>query len=215
MAQLISTYEVLTYSPAGAGFPIKPVQENLDGTEEEIKNGCLGEPLFDYLVSKLSPTAGAMDWQTCGDYALNDLVIRNGVYYKSTATQNNTDPVDAGSDWIKVEKFTEACANSLWTGYLRKILAYRVYYYALPFATMTSGAGGLKVQGLDNRGERAATPAEIGRAQMDAERIIAQTTENMVRWLSHENQAACGFPSLGNGVCQDCETQSTNSRFLW
>lgn len=215
MAQLITTLEVLTYSPAGVGFPNRPISENLDMVEEEIRNGCLGPDLFDYLVTKLSPVDTVPEWQACGDYAQDEIISRNGMQYKSTADHNDTDPLDNGSDWSPIQKFTDTCCNNLWIKYLRKILTYRVYYYALPFATITSGAGGLTVQGIDNRGERAATPTEIGRAQTDVERVISQTTTNMLAWLRNKDQATCGFPSLLSEACATCETQTTNSRFLW
>ena len=215
MAQLITTLEVLTNSPAGVGFPNRPISENLDMVEEEIRNGCLGPDLFDYLVTKLSPLDTAPEWQTCGDYAQGEIVTRNGVRYESTTDHNDTDPLNVGSDWSQIEKFTDACCNTLWSKYLRKILAYRVYYYALPFATMTSGPSGLTVQGMDTRGERAATPSEVGRSQTDVERVITTTTTNMLAWLRHKDQVTCGFPALLSEACAACETQTTNSRFLW
>lgn len=215
MAQLLTLTDVLTYSPAGSGFPQKPILEHLDMVEEEIVLDCLGDDLFAFLVDNLADTSAALDWEDCGDYALDELVIRNGVVYKSTANQNNTDPAVKGSDWERVQKFDNECCNSLWDRYLRKILTYRVYYYALPFATIVSGAGGLKVQSIDSRGERAATPSEIGSTQRDVERVISTTTVNMKRWLSDTEQAECNFPGTSTESCDGCEPQPTNSRFFW
>lgn len=215
MAQLLTLTDVLTYSPAGSGFPHKPILEHLDMVEEETLSDCLGDDLFEFLVSHLIDTSAALDWEDCGDYALNEMVIRNGVVYKSIANQNNTDPAVKGSDWERVQKFDSDCCNTLWEKYLRKILTYRVYYYAIPFATVTSGAGGLKVQSIDSRGERAATPSEVGSTQKDIERIISVTTSNMKRWLSDSDQSDCGFPVSTSAGCGGCETPITNSRFLW
>jgi hypothetical protein len=139
----------------------------------------------------------------------------HGRVYRSTANQNNTDPAVKGSDWETIFRFDNDCCNTLWERYLRKILCYRAYYYALPFATVVSGAGGLKVQSLDQRGERAATPSEVGSSQKDIERVISVTTSNMKRWLSHSDQSTCNFPSIGGENCNSCETQTTNSRFFW
>lgn len=215
MARLITEIEAINHSPAGVGFPRKFICENLDLVEEEFTRDCLGDDLFDYLVGKLTDVSTAMEWEPCNAYALDTLVFIGEAFYKSTASDNDTDPRENGTPWTSVNKFTDACCNTLWTKYLRRILAYKVYYYALPFATNQSGAGGLTIQETDGRGTRSARPAEVDKSLGDVLRVVNTSTVNMIKWLDDTDQSACGFPSR---VCgEGCETESTNTndRFWW
>lgn len=205
---MITEIEVQTYSPAGKTFPRNLICENIPIAEEDLVNNCLGQDLWDWLTEHQNPEIeSAEDWQDCGDYAEGDTVKRNGLYYVSTADNNNTDPAKAGSDWQTAPKFDEDCANKLWEKYLRKILAYRVYFYALPFTAATPGAAGLIVQGTDDRGQRGATIGEISKMQDSVQNMVAVMLSNMKTWSGQEAQKDCEWPdSPALDGCKDCDT---------
>lgn len=208
---MITEIEVQTYSPAGKTFPRNLICENIPIAEEDLVNNCLGQQLWDWLNEKINPDLEtAEDWVDCGDYATDDIVKRNGLFYVSTADNNNSDPAKAGSEWEIAGKFTDDCANKLWEKYLRKILAYRVYFFALPFTAATPGAAGLIVQGTDDRGQRGATIGEISKMQDSVQNMVAVMLSNMKNWSGQDAQDECEWPdSPALGSCKDCETAKT------
>lgn len=218
MAQLITATDVLLHSPAGVGFPNKPICDHLDLVEETVVNECLGTDLYEHLVGLLNPIPdGTADWVECGDYSTGNVVYRNGLYYISLSDTNNTDPADDPANWELYPKFSTDCTNTLWERYLRRILAYKVFYHALPFATMQTGAAGLTVQLADSRGERAANGAEIAKLQENVARVISVTLDNLKTWINDTAQSACGFPSSPLSGCVGCTDKMprANPRFMW
>jgi len=207
---LITPFEVLKYSPAGFDYPTSSFCELIPQIEQEFADECLGTTLYDYLVSKLTTYPSSVsEYDPNVSYSLDDLVIRNGCTFKSTANSNTTDPIVSGSDWTAFERFTDAGSNQLWTGYLRFLLALKVYDASLIFTTYRSGAGGLTVNQGDGSGFRSANKAEIIQTSAKLDGQIKRTTDNMLRWLT-KNAETLGLPFP---VClEGCETPSRHSR---
>ena len=192
MANLITAYEVKRFSPAGANYPEVNICEAIPHVEEDLGYKCLGGELYEYLLSVLTPYPNVVvEYDPATEYGLNEYVVRHGCLFKSTVACNRTDPMEPDNDWTKVEKFTVACANTLWTGYLRRILALRVYETVMLYDTQQSGAGGVVVALGDgyNTGQRAATKGEIAdRAKrLDADANTA--VQNMWRWMQKKIDA--------------------------
>ncbi|MCB0542095.1 MAG: hypothetical protein KDC70_01170 [Saprospiraceae bacterium] len=207
---MITLAEVKSTMPAGQTFPSAVLCDAIPIAEENLVNECLGADLWDYLTSKLNTVdvSAAEDWQECGDYSTGDVVIRNDLFFESTADNNNTDPAESGSDWELVDKFTDSCANTLWNNYLKRALAFNTFYFALPLTSGSFGPNGMTIQGADSRGVRAMTISEISQFQTTLLQNIAATLKNMKAWAQKDEQKDCGFPSsaaLGSD-CADCST---------
>lgn len=208
--ELITPFEVLKHSPAGFDYPTGSFCEIIPQVEQEFVSECLGDDLYDYLVSVLStyPTT-AVEYDETVTYNLDDLVIRNGCVFVSTSNGNVTDPIEPNSDWNQYERFTASGANKLWTKYLRYILALKVYTSSLVFTTYRAGAGGLVVNQGDGSGFRTANKTEMITVAEKIEGQIQRTTANMLKWLS-DNATTEGLPLPE--CLSGCETPGRRSR---
>lgn len=204
MANLITAYEVKRYAPAGRDYPTVNICESIPQVEEEIGYKCLGEDLYEYLQSVLTPypdTAEEYDPNTT--YELDEVVIRHGCLFSSDVACNRTDPLEKDNDWSAVEKFTVECANTLWTKYLRRIIAFRVYESVVLFDTQQSGAAGVTVNLGDgyNTGNRAASKAELADRQKKLQDEANRAVENMYRWMKQQQEdGTCTVLPLESGI---------------
>lgn len=204
MANLITAYEVKRYAPAGRNYPEVNICEAIPQVEEDFGYECLGETLYEYLQSVLTAyPATATEYDPETEYELNDFVIRHGCLFQSNVECNRTDPLEIENDWTAVEKFTVACANTLWTRYLRRIIAFRVYESVVLFDTQQSGAAGVTInlgEGY-NTGLRAASKAELAERQKQLQDGANQTVENMYRWMKkQQTDGTCTVLPLESGV---------------
>ena len=110
-------------------------------------------------------------------------MLKNGVYYQSTANNNNTDPELEGSDWVQYPKFETACYNTMWNDFLRGVFAYTIYSAALPFATIGAGAQGVTIQEKDEKGRRAGNNQEIKAMQSHLKQEVDTMFRNLDAWL--------------------------------
>lgn len=218
MANLITAFEVITYSPAGKDYPQKFVCEAINREEEAFGHECLGAELYEFLLEKLTPYNAntTTEWKPGQTYALNIVVIRNGCLFKSTKNGNQTDPAnDIAGDWVAIEKFTDACANELWVGYLRQTLAFRVYMSTLNFSTHQAGAGGVTIQVPDASGRRSASKGEISDLKTTLQHQIEMNTANMMRWLrKKQDDDLCTLPINSVWSCKSgsCPTPGRKGR---
>lgn len=207
---LTTEFEVLKYSPAGFNYPTKSFCILIPQIEQAFRRECLGDQLFDFLVTKLKPyPATFAEWDEAATYAIGDIVIRNLCTYESTANSNTTDPIEPGATWVQFERFNHVGANELWSLYLRQIFASKVYIATLSSATYQTGAGGLVVNNGDNTGARAANKTELLGILNEQTDFVRMTVENMLEWLS-DNATEKGLPSV---YCSTgCETRTNRSR---
>lgn len=216
---LITAYEVKRYSPAGRAYPEANICLLARQVEEDFMVRCLGEEMYEWLKSKLTPyPPNAMDYDPSISYELDDVVIRHGCLFKSLVGCNRTDPAEVDNDWDLLRKFTDNCANSLWERYLREALALRVYEAVITYDTIHSTAGGLVVSVSDGMSStvRAASKAEIGdvatRLRQHQEVIIG----NMRRWLKslHDNNQCAQMPLASSLACASggCDNVRVNTR---
>lgn len=207
---LTTEFEVLKYSPAGFNYPTKSFCILIPQIEQAFRRECLGDQLFDFLVTKLKPyPATFAEWDEAATYAIGDIVIRNLCTYESTANSNTTDPIEPGATWVQFERFDHAGSNELWELYLRQIFASKVYIATLPSATYQTGAGGLVVNNGDNTGARAANKTELLGIINEQTDFVRMTVENMLEWLS-DNATEKGLPSVNCST--GCETRTNRSR---
>lgn len=212
MANLITAYEVKRYSPAGANYPEVNICEAIPHVEQALGYKCLGEELYEWLISKLTPyPADVQNYDPSTEYGEDEYVVRNGCLFVSDVACNRTDPISADSDWSAVDKFTDACANTLWAGYLRRLLALRVYETVMLYDTQQSGAGGVVVALGDgyNTGHRAASKGEIAdrakRLDEDANLVV----QNMYRWFDKQLSAGTcsGMPINSAKACWSAQCE--------
>lgn len=221
MANLITAYEVKRYSPAGRNYPEVNICEAIPQVEEDFGYKCLGEELYEYLLSVLTEyPANVQEYDPATEYTTDEVVVRNGCLFISDVACNRTDPLDADTDWLPVDKFTTACANTLWAKYLRRILALRVYETVMMYDTQQSGAGGVVVALGDgyNTGHRAANKGEIAdRAKrLDADANTA--VQNMWRWMDKQLQegACTALPLQSAKACWSAQcTQPRKNIRRW
>jgi len=205
MANLITAYEVKRYSPAGRDYPEVNICEAIPQVEEGLGYKCLGEDLYEWLITKLTPyLATVQEYDAATEYGLDEFVVRNGCLFQSDVACNRTDPVEVENDWAAVDKFTDACANTLWTKYLRRILALRVYETVMLYDTQHSGAGGVVVALGDgyNTGHRGASKGEIADRAKRLDEDANLTVQNMYRWFDKQLEA---------GTCTDMPINSAKA----
>lgn len=213
MANLLTEYEVIKYSPAGRTYPTSYFCQLIPQVEETFVRDCLGKDLYDYIVSKLAEyPADAKEWDCDKRYSLGDKVIANGCLFTSTANFNTSDPLEADSDWDLFARFTDEEVDSFWRKYLRNLLALMVYRESLVFTTYQSTAGGILVQGVDTQGGvRSAGRNELGDLRNELTRQIQLQTDNMKHWLKN-NATTAGFPASNFCSGDLCETPAKSAR---
>jgi hypothetical protein len=207
---LTTSFEVLKYSPAGFNYPTRSFCILIPQIEQAFRRECLGDALFDFLVSKLKPYPTTFaEWDASATYAIGNIVIRNLCTYESTANSNTTDPIENGATWVVFTRFNHAGANELWELYLRQIFASKVYIATLPSATYQTGAGGVVVNQGDGTGARAANKTELLGIINEQTDFVRITVENMLEWLS-DNATKKQLPSVNCST--GCETRTNRSR---
>lgn len=211
MPNLITAYEVVKYSLAGNDYPTAHICELIPQVEQEFARQCLGEDLYEYLQGVLTPyPASTSEWDVTETYDEDDIVVRNGCLFISLINSNATDPLSETGDWEAFEKFTAAGANLLWTGYLRRLLALKIYAASLVPTTWRSGAGGVVVNMGDQSGFRSATKSELSDIKTNALAEVERVTANMLHWLK-ENATANDL--VYSDVCATmCATPGTRQR---
>lgn len=209
---LTTAYEVLRYSTAGKDYPTGQFCELIPQIEEEFARDCLGQELYDHMVDSLAeyPT-GAAEFDTCTAYAEGDTVIRNGCLFVSQIDDNVSDPLNETGDWAAFERFTEAGANLLWTKYLRRILALKVFVASRYDTTWRAGAGGVSVATGDSAGFRAASKTELTTLTASDVSKIETATKNMLEWL-RLNAEANGLPTAPACSTNSCQTRGSRVR---
>lgn len=202
MANMLTAYDVKRYAPAGRNYPEVNICEAIPQIEEEFGYTCLGKTLYEWLLTKLTPYPDTVvEYDPNTEYGLDEYVVRNGCLFISPVACNRTDPLDPDTDWSPVQRFTDACANTFWELYLRRILALTVYKNVVVYDTQASGAAGVTINQGDgyNTGNRAANKGEIADRQKQLEQDVNTTVSNMYRWIQRKIDA---------GECSDMPFQS-------
>lgn len=209
---LITAYEVLKYSTAGKDYPTGQFCEIIPQVEEEFARECLGQDLYDHMVDSMAEyPATATEWEDCTDYDTDDVVIRNGSLFVSLTDGNRTDPLVETGDWEAFERFTTTGTQLLWTRYLRRILALKVFMASRFDVTWRSGAGGVAVAMGDSAGFRAANKAEITLLKESDIAKIETATKNMLAWLT-DNAETYYLPLADSCQTNLCQTRGKRVR---
>jgi hypothetical protein len=224
MATIITAAEVLQASPAGKGFPTDVICQQIAKIEPDFGYECLGETLYDWLLDNMAAVpADLKEWVQDSEYAEGDFVVRNGCLFESLTDCNRADPLDDPDElWQAFEKFgTNDCANEFWKGYLKPVLALKIYMASLNYATRQTGANGVTVLSgtseFGGQGFRSANKNELSDYKTDLIADIERATRNMLRWAKKKIDSGdtCTVPLSEmlncNGMCQP----QTNSRRRW
>ncbi len=205
---LITAPEVVRFSPVNRDYPKNSLCDIIRQVEESFFYDCLGEDFKDYLEAHLSTTETIPNWSSGESYSVGDMVKMWDCYYISIENGNCSEPDEEDSGWEPLEKFDNECSNNLWTGYLARILALKVYKESLVFSTFSATAGGLTVREESN-GTRSANAKEIDLTRTEVLSQIETTTQNMLRWI--KKQTACDFPALPE--CENnCDVPNSSGR---
>lgn len=202
---LITEFEVLQYSFAGPNYPTRQFCELIPQIEEELARECLGQALYDYLVTKLRAyPENPETWSAhCTTYTKNSVVVAGGKTYLSTTNYNTTDPLEANNKWVLFTRFTTDYSNLLWTKYLRRLLALKVFLASLTPQTFEPGANGLVVKaGGYNSTERTGNQGEVNNLKDATMTEIDRVMANMLVWLK-ANRVTAGFPADDRANCVD------------
>jgi hypothetical protein len=195
--QIITTAEVLTYSPAGAQYPTTHIDNRIKHVEMQVANDIWGCTFADYLDTHLVVVTGATEWESCKTYANDAYVTKNGITYQSTAAGNKKDP-ETLENWEVVQRFDTACLNELYENFMRPWLAYRIYAGTLEYTTNNTGAGGL-VKRFDDAsrqgGTKTGTATDINANIMTLRGDEEMIYRNMIAWLD-DNATTCNFPAI-------------------
>lgn len=209
---LTTAYEVLKYSGAGKSYPMLRFCNLIPEVEETFTRKCLGQELYDYLVDHLVEyPVDAVEWISGQTYTTDDVVIRNGCLFTSTAFCNTSDPLEDEENWTPFERFDTAGANTLWKKYLRTIFARMVYAESLFQTTWQSDSTGIIVNKGDNVGYRSADKSELSTIMNDLKGKIANVTDNMLNWLKNNGEDA-GLPVPESCKTRNCPTPGRQTR---
>jgi hypothetical protein len=209
---MITSFEVLKYSGAGRDYPTALFCGIIPQVEQEFVRQCLGNDLWAYLKTKLTPTpTNVSTWQSCDVYMDGDTVNYFGNLFVSTEDNNTVVPDSDTPEWSAFSRFTDEGCNFIWDNYLVFILALKVFERTLVRSTHKATAGGVIVNTGDNTGFRSGNKAEIERYKSELERDIQTNTTNLVEWLNN-NADTYSLPTATLCGQSGCNTKGSVSR---
>lgn len=141
---LIAPVEVLAKAHVDDNMDPKGFCTHIDIAEAKLSDndGCFGTESYDALVADLIPF---VDYESTVVYALDDVVIYNGKYYKNILVSAAGTLPTVTATWQVVSKFTTADNQTLWDKHLWKILALMVQHTStFTNSIRTTSAGEMK-----------------------------------------------------------------------
>jgi hypothetical protein len=123
MKTLITPIEVIAKANVDHNFDTKIVCSHIANVEFRYLSspkGCFGDDFYNALVADV---VDYIDYDSTVTYALDDIVIYGGAYYKCLA--NGTigfEPTNIAK-WVKVSKFTNSDYQELWDNHLWDFMA--------------------------------------------------------------------------------------------
>ena len=207
---LITPYEAIQYSGAGRDYVTRDFCNLIPQIEQEFARECLGKDLWAYLLDDVAAYPDTVtDWKSTVTYSIDDAVIRDGCTFISLVNSNTSDPLTDAVKWELYQKFDNADNNTLWTLYLRRILALKVFISSLTGVTFRAGAGGLVINAGDQSGFRTGKKEEISDLKTALMAEAERVTKNMQEWLA-DNYVTAGMPTPLS--CNDCDSRATRRR---
>ena len=145
---LITVNEVINLAPAGHYFDPKLLEPFiLDGCEELKNNNCFGAEIYAEIFADMR---AAVQFDTCADYTIGDVVIYGAKYYEAIADPPVGDLPTNASNWSEVDKFTSARFQSLWDRYLAQYLTFSVLQFAVPSVALRATTMGVMKNATDH-----------------------------------------------------------------
>ena len=212
MKTLIQPFEVIINAPVRKDYPIGYVCDHIFRVEQKIFSECLGLDLLKDMIDKCIQYSG-QGWDNCKDYQIDEIVVIDGVYFKSLENGNSENPIDSDK-WIQAKKFENECYNELSECYLKNILAYSVIYTSITYKTIQAGAKGLVVMTEDDTFMTGA--GEKGLSMFKKELLIDISDLKELMHTYIQTKEGC-FESLKNDICGEskCNSKSQNRRILF
>ena len=219
---LITPFEAVKYSPAGRDYPAATMCNMIAQVEQEFGYECLGKEMYEWLQDNLAevPT-GVTEWSCEQAYNEGDLAVRNGCTMVSLTDENIDDPVSS-ENWEVYKRFGDNdCANEMWEGYLRGILANKLFSVSLTYATFRTGAGGLTVlagtDGFNSQGFKSAGKTEMHDMKTAVNADVDRMTRNLLRWAERKVASGdvCEVPLNSLLVCNGLCKPTSNSKRRW
>src|SRR5687768_567054 len=136
---IVTSKEVINNSPSIKELTARPepVCDVLEHTEQQYLIKLFGETVYQELLDTRIDLSSATVWDDETDYVEDDIVLYEGEYYQlNVAESTSSDTPNCNTEWIRVEKFTKACFNQMFStsgGGLLKLLSWVIFAAALPF----------------------------------------------------------------------------------
>ena len=190
--------------------------------EQEFGYECLGKEMYEWLQENLAEVpAGVAEWNCDQAYDEGDLAIRNGCTMVSLTDANVSDPASS-EDWEVYKRFGDnGCANEMWEGYLRGILAHKLFSTSLTYTTFRTGAGGLTVlagtDGFSSQGFKSGGKTEMHDMKNALNADVDRMVRNMLGWAKRKTDsgATCEVPLNSMLTCNGLCKPPSNSKRRW
>lgn len=204
MLDLISAYEIINAAPVKRDYPTSNICVMKDNIVMDIFRTCFSLEFLQELVDNKRSTAGALNYVSGTAYDQNDLVLFDGIIYKSLADANNY-PLTDESKWIRQPKFEKTCYNDLWDSFMIKFLAFRIVYASVEYNSFQAGAKGITQFERDDTGITSAGSKGLASFKSSLWDDSVTIYGNMKRWIYDNPSCFEGVTVYGLNCGDSCK----------
>lgn len=189
---LITSWEVVKYSPESDKFPAAYVGGHIYRKERWVRREILGKDFYDAMLDDMVDFGDPQEWSSETTYASGDYVKYYDTILQSIAADNTVEPcaTNASGYWVEPDKFETACYNSLWVdGDLRGYLSHLIMADAIVHPTYPAGAKGVTEwidEGSATQSARSAKQNIVAAKQATLRKEADEILANLKDWVEDQ-----------------------------
>lgn len=207
---LITSNEVVSFSPVDAHSYVRDRCEFISTKEEKLFNNCFGWEFYVALMNdrwRYGVERQYVNFQGNQAYNVGEFVLFNGTIYEVNQQTDGTQK-PTRKDYFKVaDKFKKSEYNFLWNRYLKKLLAFAITHTSVMYRLVKDTAKGV-VKNYDEGKSRPVSLKELMHLKDEYLGDIDDIIANMEKFIGRNKEH---FPNYQ--FCNPCKRKRKNYGF--